>query len=294
MTRLTIAAMALLALGGCKSVPKYMHEVSNERALKAPPDRALVVFVRSSKLGFAIRGHIMDDQANFVGTAIAGGHFAVLRPPGKQKFLIWSETSDVLVADLAPGLVYFVEVNPAMGLMRARFSLKASHRGTDLFPFKKEWIEDTARYVVDEERAKEEMQDEAADRRDRLKDMAERVSEFSASELREHTLSQDDGHLSAGVPGTVGSAVNYPSTVPGTPAPAAVAVTPVAAVDPQTGVRRGFAKGALVRVKLKSGVQWLGEVVTETGSGLLVSTGTGTQMFNVADIAAIDPMGPAR
>ena len=45
MKSVAIATVALVGLGGCKSVPKYM-----------------------------------DDQAD--------GHFAVLRPPGKQKFLL--------------------------------------------------------------------------------------------------------------------------------------------------------------------------------------------------------------
>jgi len=274
----TLALLVLLA-SGCASVPKYMREVDAKQPLQAPADRALVVFVRSSAFGWAVRAHVMDDQENFLGTAIAGGHFSVLRPPGKQKFVVWSEAADVLVADLAPGLVYFVEVNPAMGLMRARFNFRASHRGTDLFPFKAEYIEGTSRYEVDAQRAKAETADDRDERREMLAAGNEKLREYAGRELAEHTLAPDDGHASVGVPGTVAAPLSAPPVAISAQAPA-----------PGSTATTGFKKGTLVRAKLKSGVSWIGEVVTETSQGVLISTGGGTQMISFAEAQSIEPM----
>lgn len=288
-----IVVVALVAVTGCKSVPKYMKQIDGDRPLVAPPDKALIVFVRSAKLGFAIRAHIMDDQANFLGTAIAGGHFGVTRAPGPQKFIVWSEVTDVLVADLAPGLVYFAEIIPRMGLMRARFSFKAAHRGTDLFPYPKDDLESTTRYQVDAARAREEM-DDAEERREKLKDAKGELTGMSPNELAQHTLVPSDGHLEAGTPGNaaVAMAANVPPPPPPPPgaAPQAVA-TPAAGAAP--GQAR-FGKGALVRVKLKTGVLWIGEVVTETSQGLLLSVGGTTQMFPFANMESVDALSAAK
>lgn len=258
---------------GCASVPKYMREVDANRPLQAPVDRALVVFVRSSAFGWAVRAHVIDDQQNFLGTAIAGGHFSVLRPPGKQKFFVYSEAADALVADLAPGLVYFVEVNPAMGLMRARFNFRAAHRGTDLFPFKADYVEGTTRYDVDAQVAKAETADDRDERREMSAAGEEKLREYAGRDLAEHTLTPEDGHSQVGVPGTVTAPLTAP---PPAPAPA----------GPSTGYR----KGSLVRAKLKSGVTWMGEVVTETTQGVLISTGGGTQMISFADAVSIESL----
>lgn len=296
------AVVVLLGLTGCKSIPKYMREAEGTAPLRAPPDKALVVFVRSAKLGFAIRAHVMDDQANFLGTAIAGGHFAVARAPGPQKFVVWSEVTDILVADLAPGLVYFVEVVPRMGVMRARFSFKAAHRGTDLFPYPKDDLEGTQRYLVDASAAREEM-DDAEERREKLKDAKQELAGMSADTLREHTLAPNDGHLEAGVPhdgpiampAGVAATGAPPPPPPGQPAPVAAApAAPAAAVAPATPGARRYGKGAVVRVKLKTGVLWIGEVVTETSQGLLITVGNNTQMFTFADMETVDVLTAAK
>lgn len=308
--RLIAAVLSLWACTACKSIPSYMREVDTKQ-LRAPPDKALVVFVRSAKLGFAIRAHIMDDQTNFLGTAIAGGYFAVARPPGPQKFVVWSEVTDILVADLAPGLVYFVEVVPRMGVMRARFSFRASHRGTDLFPFPKDTIDDATQYTVDQAEAREEM-DDAQERREKLTEAKQELAGMSADALREHTLSPNDGHLEPGLPHNGPIAMPAAAVAAGAPpppppapaypgtAPAATAVPPPAPAPapapaaPATPGSRRFGKGAVVRVKLKTGVLWIGEVVTETGQGLLLTVGTNTQMFPFADMETVDALTAAK
>jgi hypothetical protein len=284
------ALLGLMVLvTGCSSVPKYMREVDGERPLKAPPDKALVVFVRSARLGALVRAHVMDDQTNFLGTAISGGHFAVARQPGPQRFVVWSEVADILVADLAPGLVYFVEVVPRMGLMRARFNFKAAHQGTDLFPYPKADLDGTTRYTVDLEAARREM-DDVEERREKLKEAVQELSGMSREALAEHTLSPNDGHLEAGQPHQGPIAMPAPAVVPAGTSPVRAAEAAAPAAPGQTR----FGKGAVVRLKLKTGVQWLGEVVTETGQGLLLTVDGNTQMFKFADIETVDVLTPAK
>ena len=129
-----MVAVAALALGACRALPEYMREVSPVRQLKAPADRALVVFVRPSSGASGVQAHVMDGAGTFLGSAVAGGHFSVVRDPGPQKFVVWSEDEDVLAANLAPGLVYFVEIAPAVGGMRTRFTMRASRRGSHIWP----------------------------------------------------------------------------------------------------------------------------------------------------------------
>lgn len=153
-----------------------MREVNPVRQLKAPVDRALVVFVRTSTDDAELPAHVMDEKT-FLGTAVAGGHFSVVRPVGRQQFIVFSgNTADAMVAELAAGLVYFVELAPSQGSGPARILFKTSARGTNIFPFKAEWIEETTQFRVDLQVAKDEMSAETEKRRALVvKDVNERL-----------------------------------------------------------------------------------------------------------------------
>src|SRR5687767_7550767 len=105
--RVAAAASMLLACGG--SSARYMTEVSPPRALQAPTDGGLVVFVRPSGWG---GGHadVLDENGRFVGRAFAAAHWAVAAPPGQRVFVIWAENTDAVQIDVAAGRIYFVEV----------------------------------------------------------------------------------------------------------------------------------------------------------------------------------------
>ncbi len=291
--------ICLCVLSGCRAIPGYMREVSPVRLLKAPADQALVVFVRRSTGNKGLPAHVMDQNANFLGTAVAGGHFSVLRPPGKQHFIVWADDDDILTADLAPGFVYFIEVKPELGGQKARFTLKGSHRGTDIFPFKEEWIEETQQYRVAADAVKDEPVADATMRREKLEDALERLKHYVGIDLVEHSLVQTDGHSSVGVPGAV-RVVAAPPPMP--LAKVAAVAVPVVAPSPAPGfvpeefptVRRGYARGSMLRVKLKTGTTWLGELMRETKLDLKLKVGPETQLLDFADIASIEQLGPAK
>lgn len=110
---------------GCGGSSKFMAKVPTTASISAPADKASVVFVRPSGLGFLVKMSILDQQARWLGDAVAKAHFAVELPPGEYMFVGWAENTAALKATLAPGKVYYVKVEPKMGLGSARVDLEA-------------------------------------------------------------------------------------------------------------------------------------------------------------------------
>ncbi len=314
-----ILALAL-ALAACRSVPvpEYMRQVDPVRQLKAPAEESLVVFVRPSFEQSDLAAHVMDDKGQFLGSVVAGAHFSVVRPVGKQQFIVFAgNLADALVADLGAGLVYFVEVTPVMS-GPPRFTLKASARGTNLFPFKEVWLEGTAQYRVDAPAARKEMAGETEKRRDKVvSDANDRLRKYAGPDLTEHTLAQTDGHSKVGTPGKLRYATPSPLPVPivvpgsqrGLPPPpmttAPVAEgfkpedypTPAPGPAPllvEDGIRRGYAKGTMVRIKLKDGASWIGEVIRENKTELKISIGNSAQVLFFDEMSNIEVIAPPK
>src|SRR5947209_1481562 len=99
--------LLLLLAGGCATSTRNMVQINPPRRLMAPPDQALVVFVRPSAFAWAVSANVLDESGRFLGDATARGHFAAVVPPGRHLLIIWAENTDVLEAELAPGRIYF-------------------------------------------------------------------------------------------------------------------------------------------------------------------------------------------
>ena len=101
-----------LTSAGCAGSSKYMVEVASPSPITTAADRASVVFVRPSGMGFAMKFAILDQRGNWLGDAVAKGHFAVSLPPGEYLFVGWAENTAALKATLSGGKVYYVKVVP--------------------------------------------------------------------------------------------------------------------------------------------------------------------------------------
>jgi uncharacterized protein (DUF58 family) len=126
-----VMGLAVLAtLGGCAGSSKHMMATA---AVAGPaPGKALIVFMRPSKLGFAIDApvfHLVDDREVFVGIVSAGTRVDYQVVPGNHAFMVSSEVSDFLDANVVAGRTYYVIVEPRMGAWKARFSLSPVRRG---------------------------------------------------------------------------------------------------------------------------------------------------------------------
>ena len=109
------------SLFGCAS-PKMNLSVPLEKEITPKPDKALVYFIRPSKLGFAIHAAVYDDET-FIGMVPYGQKLPYFASPGPHRYMVVSEAADFLTADLAAGKTYYIEVVPRMGAWRARFSI---------------------------------------------------------------------------------------------------------------------------------------------------------------------------
>lgn len=118
--------LSAFALGGCAS--DRMISVTQPVALTQPqPDKATVVFMRTSILGAAIQSSVFDvsaDDPKLIGIVSSSKKIAYLSPPGKRRFMSVGENADFLDADLDAGKTYHVRVSPRMGLWKARFVLE--------------------------------------------------------------------------------------------------------------------------------------------------------------------------
>lgn len=152
---LFVIALLALALGGCAGTVKHMQEVPAEQVKSKPdPDKAMVVFMRPSTLGFAVQSSVFNiDQPTpqLAGIVPAKYKVAYEVEPGEHMFMVIGESADFMSAELAAGKVYYALVTPRMGFWKARFSLKPIHQnelGSEEFA---QWKADTKWVVTNED-----------------------------------------------------------------------------------------------------------------------------------------------
>lgn len=119
-------------LSGCAGTIKNMREVPAGSTEIAPAaDKAVVVFMRPSGMGFAIQSSVFEikgDNLTLAGIVAAKTRVAYRLDPGKHLFMVIGESADFMSADLLPNKTYYAYVTPRMGMWKARFSLIPIHR----------------------------------------------------------------------------------------------------------------------------------------------------------------------
>jgi hypothetical protein len=122
-----VAVLALLSLGACAGTSEFMKDVAPQDANYATKsDKALVIFMRPSVLGWAISSSVYDvsgGQTEFIAIVPAAKKVAHYSPPGERRFMVVGESADFMSANLEPGKVYYALVTPRVGWWKARFSL---------------------------------------------------------------------------------------------------------------------------------------------------------------------------
>lgn len=193
--RIGLVALLVTMLSGCGSAARYMVEQKPPVALRPSPGQALVVFVRPSKFAWAVSANILDGRGTFLGDMPAKGHFGVSLPAGQHLFVVWAENTDALVANLAPGRIYFVEVYPTMGAFSAHMHMRAIKPGTPQWEKRDGWILDSTQFVVsDPQGAQENLERKGRDRiMERIRRGREHMEKYDATERFERTLAESDG-----------------------------------------------------------------------------------------------------
>ena len=109
----------------------------------APKDKALVVFVRPSKLGKAVYFYVVDEKKQLVTLFKGNEHVAIAAPPGKHTFYIVSENAVLVRAELGAGRTYIISTRAKMGLGKARVRVEPVLRGSPSFAQSVQWLRDT-------------------------------------------------------------------------------------------------------------------------------------------------------
>jgi hypothetical protein len=126
------AALCLLAaallLTGCAGEIKNMQSYTGDPAALVPaPDKAMIVFLRPSTLGFGVQSsvfHVGDSELELAGIVAAKMKTAYQVDPGSHLFMVIGESADFMSAELEAGKTYHALVTPRMGAWKARFSLR--------------------------------------------------------------------------------------------------------------------------------------------------------------------------
>jgi len=195
VTHLRRARLLLLAVfaAGCAARSSYMVETTVTSAQIQPSaEMAVVTFIRPSRYALLMSPAILDENAHFLGACEARSRFSVAMRPGHHVFVVWAENADAIVADLAPGKHYFVEVSPTEGWTSARVHLIA------LTPHGKKWrglagwLRRTTTLVPSAagETYIESRKDAA---RERVRRAMEHLRDYDAVDLEKRTLHPDDG-----------------------------------------------------------------------------------------------------
>lgn len=132
MTRRIFATLILsLVLAGCGGrAPLMTAGPDAASAYRPQPGKAVVVFLRPSRIAPGVRPAVFDVSAGrmrLVGVFRTRTKVAYHVAPGKRRFMVVGENADFMAADLAKGKTYYAIVAPRPGMWKARFSLRPVH-----------------------------------------------------------------------------------------------------------------------------------------------------------------------
>ena len=163
----------------------------------APPNAALVVFVRPSGYGASVVTTIVDEQGAFLGDSVAETQFAVAVPAGPHLFLAWAENTAPLLADLLPGRVYYVEVSPRLGFFSPRVQLLAITPRTENWQDLRTWLTDSTQLVPNIAAGQAYLNGRHDAVVKRIQAAREHANELDDEERGARTLHPEDGLVSA-------------------------------------------------------------------------------------------------
>ena len=101
----------------------FYSRIVSQEIPPAPTDKAVVYFVRTSGLGFAINFSYLD-SATLIAKQNGTGYVRYECVPGKHIFWARSENRDFVEAEVEAGKIYFLEADPTMGAIRAAVQLR--------------------------------------------------------------------------------------------------------------------------------------------------------------------------
>lgn len=108
----------------------YSFACLSQNIPPAPENKAVVYFVRTSSLGFAINFSYFD-SASFIGKTNGPNYIRYECEPGRHLFWVRSENRAFVEAEVDAGKIYFLEAIPEMGALKAQVDLKPVNLADD-------------------------------------------------------------------------------------------------------------------------------------------------------------------
>jgi hypothetical protein len=97
----------------------YVFSTAFGQGIQPPAaGNSVVYFVRESALGLVINFSFFDND-KFIGKFDGGDYLRYECSPGEHLFWAKAENRDFITADLEPDKIYFVDVIPQMGMVKA-------------------------------------------------------------------------------------------------------------------------------------------------------------------------------
>lgn len=182
-----------LLVAGCGSSSAFMKPSEAKEIGPPPAGKARIVFIRPSGYAAAAVPTILDRNANFVGDLVARSKFAVDVDPGAHVFILWSESTRALKANVAAGKTYYVEAAVGMGMWTASVTLRAIKPSSEHWRKLDEWMARTQTMTVDTAAGQAHVDKRKADAKDVVRKGLERWEDNDEEEIRTRTLGPDDG-----------------------------------------------------------------------------------------------------
>jgi hypothetical protein len=141
--RYLLPLFALLCAGFVYPTATEPAASAEPASFVAPKDKALVVFVRPSKLGKAVYFYVVDENKQLVTLFKGNEHVAITAPAGKHSFYVVSENAGLVRAELAAGRTYIISTRAKMGFGKARVIVEPVLRSSPSFAESAKWVRDT-------------------------------------------------------------------------------------------------------------------------------------------------------
>lgn len=109
----------------------------------APSDKALLIFVRTSGLGKAVKFSVVDDKLRAFARFKGNQHAVATIEPGKHKLYVNAENTDPIQVEVGAGRTYIILTSVRMGFGKARVTAKPIQRSHQDFAESMNWVRET-------------------------------------------------------------------------------------------------------------------------------------------------------
>ena len=189
-----VSVVACTTLGACAPHSDYMRDAAAPTSAKAPPDSALVIFLRPSSMAYLAGYQVVDDKGVFLGESLANSRFAALVPPGDHVFVAFHDwdpiaRNDAMRARLLPGRTYYVQVQPGM----TGVDILAITPRMESWSQLTTWMQETKELLPDRAAGQAYMDEHRDDVQDEIAAALKHLSEDDAEDLADRTLLATDG-----------------------------------------------------------------------------------------------------